>query len=140
MLIQVGYELVFYCPQATPMILMVNVHYSRASDLVTPDCLTTDPETPITAYRDGFGNWCTRIVAPVGRICLKSTGVVRDSAQPDLVTPAAEQHALQDLLEDSLVFLLGSRCCATDLLAWTAWSRFGQLTPGGSRAQAIWEF
>jgi hypothetical protein len=37
MLIQVGYELIFYCPQETPMILMVNVHYSRASDLVTPD-------------------------------------------------------------------------------------------------------
>src|ERR1035437_4207157 len=85
MLIQVGYELVFYCPQETPMILMVNVHYSRASDLVTPDCLTTDPETPITAYRDGFGNWCTRIVAPIGRICLKSTGVVRDSGNNDVL-------------------------------------------------------
>jgi len=93
MLIQVGYELVFNCPQRTPMILMVNVHYSRASDLVSPDCLTTDPETPITAYRDGFGNWCTRIVAPIGRICLKSTGVVRDSAKPDVVvTTSAEQH------------------------------------------------
>ena len=56
MLIQVGYELVFNCPQTTPMILMVNVHYSRASDILVPDCLTTDPETPITAYRDGFGN------------------------------------------------------------------------------------
>lgn len=43
MLIQVGYELVFYCPQETPMILMVNVHYSRASDIVSPDILTTDP-------------------------------------------------------------------------------------------------
>ena len=39
MLIQVGYELVFYCPQETPMILMVNVHYSRASDIVSPDLL-----------------------------------------------------------------------------------------------------
>ena len=46
MLIQVGYELSFYCPQETPMILMVNVHYSRASDIVIPDILTTDPETP----------------------------------------------------------------------------------------------
>src|SRR5271166_3217120 len=71
MLIRVGYELVFTCLQTTPMILMVNVHYSRASDIVVPDCLTTDPETPITAYRDGFGNWCSRIVAPVGRIRLK---------------------------------------------------------------------
>ena len=118
MLIQVGYELVFNCPQETPMILMVNVHYSRASDLVTPDCLTTDPETPITAYRDGFGNWCTRIVAPVGRIRLKSTGVVRDSGKPDVVTPSAQQHALQDLPEETLVFLLGSRYCETDLLSW----------------------
>ena len=117
MLIQVGYELVFNCPQTTPMILMVNVHYSRASDIVVPDCLTTDPETPITAYRDGFGNWCSRIVAPIGRIRLKSTGVVRDSGETDVVTTSAQQHSLQDLPEDTLVFLLGSRYCETDLLS-----------------------
>jgi transglutaminase-like putative cysteine protease len=140
MLIRVGYELVFNCPQETPMILMVNVHYSRASDLVSPDCLTTDPETPITAYRDGFGNWCTRIVAPIGRIRLTSTGVVRDSGETDVVTTSAQQHALQDLPEDTLVFLLGSRYCETDLLSWEAWSRFGQSTPGWSRVQAICDF
>ena len=42
MLIRVGYELVFWCPQETPMILMVNVHYSRALDIVTPDLLITE--------------------------------------------------------------------------------------------------
>jgi transglutaminase-like putative cysteine protease len=140
MLIQVGYELVFYCPQETPMILMVNVHYSRASDIVTPDLLITDPETPITAYRDGFGNWCTRIGAPIGRIRLTSTGVVRDSGQTDVLTPSAQQHPLQELPEDSLVFLLGSRYCETDLLSDAAWSRFGQTTPGWSRVQAICDF
>jgi transglutaminase-like putative cysteine protease len=140
MLIQVGYELVFNCPQTTPMILMVNIHYSRASDIVVPDCLTTDPETPITAYRDGFGNWCSRIVAPIGRIRLKSTGVVRDSGETDVVTTSAQQHSLQDLPEDTLVFLLGSRYCETDLLSWEAWSRFGQTTPGWSRVQAICDF
>src|SRR5271163_3181061 len=109
MLIRVGYELGFYCPQSTPMILMVNVHYSRAADIVSPDLLTTDPKTPITAYRDGFGNWCSRIVAPSGTISLTATGIVRDSAQPDPVVPSAQQHDLQDLPEDALVFLLGSR-------------------------------
>ena len=140
MLIQVGYELVFNCRDRTPMILMVNVHYSRASDIVTPDFLTTDPETPITAYRDGFGNWCSRIVAPVGRIRLTSTGVVRDSGETDVLTPFARQHALQDLPEETLVFLLGSRYCETDLLSDVAWSRFGQSTPGWSRVQAICDF
>jgi transglutaminase-like putative cysteine protease len=139
-LIQVGYELIFYCPQETPMILMVNVHYSRASDIVTPDLLTTDPQTPITAYRDSFGNWCTRIVAPIGRIRLTSTGVVRDSGETDGMAPSAQQHPLQALPEDTLVFLLGSRYCETDLLSDAAWSRFGQMTPGWSRVQAICDF
>ena len=140
MLIQVGYELAFYCPQETPMILMVNVHYSRASDIVTPDLLITDPETPIKAYRDGFGNWCTRIVAPIGRIRLTSTGLVRDSGETDVLTPSARQHPLQELPEDTLVFLLGSRYCETDLLSDAAWSRFGQTAPGWSRVQAICDF
>ncbi len=140
MLIQVGYELVFYCPQETPMILMLNIHYSRALDIVSPDCLITDPQTPVTAYRDGFGNWCSRIVAPMGRIRLTSTGVVRDSAQPDVLTPSAQQHVLQELPEETLVFLLGSRYCETDLLSETAWSRFGQSPPGWARVQAICDF
>ncbi|MFZ0336497.1 MAG: transglutaminase family protein, partial [Terracidiphilus sp.] len=140
MLIQVGYELIFQCPQETPMILMVNVHYSRALDTVRPDVLTTDPPTRVTAYRDGFGNWCSRIVAPIGRIRLKGTGVVRDSAKPDVSAPYAQQHALQDLPEDTLVFLLGSRYCETDLLSEAAWSRFGQSAPGWPRVQAICDF
>ena len=37
--IRVGYELIYHCPQATPMILLVNIHYSRVSDIVMPDSL-----------------------------------------------------------------------------------------------------
>jgi len=37
MLIQVGYELSLNCSQETPMIFMLNIHSSRASDVVTPD-------------------------------------------------------------------------------------------------------
>ena len=52
------------------MILMVNIHYSRASDLIIADQLTTNPGMPISAYRDGFGNWCHRVLAPAGRVTL----------------------------------------------------------------------
>ena len=61
MQIKVGYELIYECPQPTPMLLMLNIHYTRASDIVVPDHLVTEPAVPITAYRDGFGNWCSRI-------------------------------------------------------------------------------
>src|SRR6201999_1921412 len=109
MQIRVGYELVYECPQPTPMILTLNVHYSRASDLVVPDHMTTDPSIPITAYRDGFGNWCARGVAPAGQIRIASTAIVRDNGQPDEVAPSAWQHLVPTLPEETLVFLLGSR-------------------------------
>ncbi len=64
--IKVGCELIYECPQPTPMLLMLNIHYTRASDVVVPDRLATSPSLPITAYRDAFGNWCSRIVAPAG--------------------------------------------------------------------------
>src|SRR5580693_9978891 len=111
MKIKVGYEFIYTFPQATPMILTVHVHYSRASDIVVPDHLTTDPPVAITAYRDGFGNWCNRIVAPPGRIRLAASGIVRDTGAPDIAAPSAIQHEVQDLPEETLVFLLGSRYC-----------------------------
>lgn len=140
MQIRVGYELLYQCSQPTPMILNVNVHYSRASDIVIPDPVTCDPSVPITGYRDGFGNWCNRIVAPVGRIRIRSTGVLRDPGMPDAVAHDAHQLAIEDLPEETLVFLLGSRYCETDRLSEIAWSLFAQSSPGWARVQAICDF
>ena len=138
--IRVGYEIVYDCPQDTPMIFMLHVHYSRASDMVVPDHLTTFPSVPISAYRDSFGNWCSRIVAPRGQIRVSSTAVVRDNGVPDLVLPHAKQHRVQDLPEDTLMYLLGSRYCETDRLSDIAWSLFGNTEPGWARVQAISTF
>ncbi len=140
MQIQVGYELIYDCPQPTPMLLMLNVHHSRAADIVVPDRLTTDPMVPLRTYRDGFGNWCSRIVAPAGRIRIASTAVVHDSGQPDPVATWAAQHQVEDLPEDVLVFLLGSRYCETDHLSETAWRLFGHAPLGWARVQAICDF
>jgi transglutaminase-like putative cysteine protease len=140
MQIRVGYEFIYKFPQPTPMILTVNVHYSRASDIVVPDHLTTDPSVPLTAYRDGFGNWCSRIVAPPGRIRIKGNGVVRDTGLPDVIVPTAPQHPVEDLPEETLVFLLGSRYCETDLLSDVAWQLFGKGPRGWPLVQAICDY
>jgi transglutaminase-like putative cysteine protease len=140
MQIRVGFEIIYNCLQETPMILMVHVHYSRAQDIVVPDRLSTDPLVPVTAHRDLFGNWCSRIVAPPGRIRLSTSAVVRDTGQPDALAPGAQQHEVRDLPEETLVFLLGSRYCETDLLSQPAWNLFSQTTPGWSRVQAICDY
>jgi transglutaminase-like putative cysteine protease len=138
--LRIGYELVYDCPQPTPMMLTLHVHFTRVSDLVVPDHMVTDPAVPITGYRDGFGNWCSRIVAPAGRLRLTAAARVRDSGAPDRIVPAAVQHPVQDLPEETLVFLLGSRYCETDRLSQAAWDLFGKAPTGWGRVQAICDF
>ncbi len=77
MKIRVGYELIYDFPQPTPMIMVLGTHFTRAADIVVPDHLMTSPSVPISPYRDVFGNWCSRIVAPAGRIRLWADGVVK---------------------------------------------------------------
>ncbi|SON57551.1 putative protein involved in cytokinesis, contains TGc (transglutaminase/protease-like) domain [Hartmannibacter diazotrophicus] len=138
--IRVGFRLVFDCPQPTPMLLVLNVHYSRASDMAVPDYVTTDPSVPITAYRDSFGNWCSRMTAPAGRTVISGSGIVRDSGLPEAVQRDAMQHPVEDLPEDTLVFLLSSRFCETELLSQIAWDLFGHTEPGWPRVQAVCDF
>jgi transglutaminase-like putative cysteine protease len=140
MRIRVGYEFIYSFPQPTPMILTVSIHYSRASDIIVPDHLTTDPLVPVSTFRDGFGNLCSRIVAPAGQIRIKSTGLVSDTGLLDVVVPYAQQLAVKDLPEETLVFLLGSRYCETDLLSPVAWQLFGQSQRGWPLVQTICDY
>src|SRR5215207_11127913 len=105
MKIRAGYEIAYDCAQATPMLLMLRVHPSRQSDLENPERIALDPPVRATEYRDGFGNLCTRLTAPPGRITISNDFIVRDGGEPNLVVPEAEQHALEDLPDHVLVFL-----------------------------------
>ncbi|WP_144159142.1 transglutaminase-like domain-containing protein [Paraburkholderia sp. BCC1885] len=140
MKLRVGYDLVYECEQATPMMLMLNTHYSRVLDVLSADVLKVDPPVPITQYRDGFGNLCSRIVAPAGRIALSTTAVLEISAEPETIAPNGYQHPVEELPDETLVFLLGSRYCETDLLSDLAWNLFGKTPPGRPRVQAICDF
>jgi transglutaminase-like putative cysteine protease len=138
--IRFGYELLFRCTQPTPMILTLHAHYTRSSDLVRRDDMLTDPWVPVTLYRDGFGNWCTRLVAPTGPIKIWTDAMVRDTGALDPVVPDAPQHPVEALPEETLVYLLGSRYCDTDNLSAIAWNLFGTGPMGWKRVQAICNF
>jgi transglutaminase-like putative cysteine protease len=126
---RVGFEMAYQLAQPTPMILALSIHYSRASDLLRPDHLVTQPAVPTTAYRDLFGNWCTRLVAPAGLFVLSADALVKDSGEPDPVVPWAQQTPVEYLPESTLVYLLGSRYCETDKLSSIAWQPVRQHGP-----------
>jgi transglutaminase-like putative cysteine protease len=140
MQIRVGYELVYDCPKPTPMIVVLSIHYTRVSDVVRPDHLVTRPAVPIASYRDSYGNWCTRLVAPAGRLRLFADALVNDTGQADVVAPFLPQHPVPELPEETLIFLLGSRYCETEPLLEMAWRTFEATPPGWARVQAICDF
>jgi transglutaminase-like putative cysteine protease len=140
LLLRVGYDLTYTCAQPTPMIVHLNVHASRAADIVRPDQLVTTPTVPLATYQDSFGNLCTRLLAPPGGIRLTADGLVHVTGLADEQAPDAKQHHIEDLPTETLVYLLGSRYCETDKLSDIAWSLFGNFPTGWSRVQAICAF
>jgi len=126
--------------QVTPMIVMLHVHASRVSDLERPDFVISNPSVPVNGYRDGFGNWCTRLVAPAGQFTLSTETIIRDNGKWDVSDPTAVQIAVENLPSDTIQFLLGSRYCETDRLSEIAWKLFGTTPLGWARVQAICDF
>jgi transglutaminase-like putative cysteine protease len=137
---KIGCELSFNFTQVTPMIALLNVHFSRNSDLERPDHVVCTPSVPVQGYRDVFGNWCNRLVAPPGLFTLGTDTVIRDNGLPDPVAPDAVQFDVQNLPADALQFLLGSRYCETDRLSEDAWRIFKDTPMGWARVQAICDF
>ena len=140
MFIRAGFNIAFECAQRSTVVLTLTTRYERHQDLVTPDVITVSPIAPVHHYRDMFGNLCSRVVVQPGLTSFSSDFVIRDSGEPDPVAPDAIQHPIEDLPDEVLVYLLGSRYCETDQLMQTAWSLFGHIPPGWARAQAIVDY
>ena len=137
MLIRLAYDIQFDVPAPVAMVALLNVHPSRAQDLVEPDELQTEPALDIKYYFDNLGNRCARFVAPRGQLRLFNSTLIRDSGLLDEVNWWGQESAVADLPNDLLCFLLNSRYCEVDRFSMIALELFGHIAPGWSRVQAI---
>lgn len=140
MTIRGGFNLAFDCAQPTPIIFTINVHPERHKDFIEPELITLYPEIPYSAFLDGFGNKCIRLVAPPGRLSIWNRFTIADHGLPERLPYDAFQHSVSELPENTLSFLLGSRYCDTQVLMQKAWSLFGHYWEGWQRVQAILDF
>ena len=140
MLIRAGYDIGFVTTQRVPMLANLSVHSSRNKDLRTAQRIMSVPDVPLYDYVDSFGNVCTRLTIPAGGITISTGFVIEDPFEPDLVAPDAPQVPVEDLPDEAMMYLLGSRYCETDRLTEIAWARFGGVAPGWARAQAIMSY
>jgi transglutaminase-like putative cysteine protease len=140
MLIRAGYEIYFTAEAPAAMLAMLSVHPSRNKDLKTAHRIMASPDIPIYDYVDAYGNICTRLTVPVGGVTLSADFIIEDDGMPDVRAPDGPQMPVEDLPDDLLVFLLGSRYCETDRLMQVAWSQFGHLVSARDRVEAIVTF
>lgn len=122
------------------MIMALSTHSETEGRLIGEDRVRASSDCHDSTYIDRFGNRITRIIAPSGLTKLWSDCVIDIDAQPDPQSPFAKQHAIADLPDDVLSFLLASRYCDSDNLTKEAWSLFGNTADGWGRVQAITQF
>lgn len=140
MLIRAGYDIAFSTDAPVPMLAALSVHPSRNRDLRSAQRIFTQPDVALYDYVDGYGNICTRLTIPRGGIAISCGFVIEDDFAPDVVAPDAGQVPLEQLPDDTLRYLLGSRYCETDRLSPLAWAQFGSVKPGWSMVQAIVDY
>jgi transglutaminase-like putative cysteine protease len=118
----------------------IHVRPERHGDLVEPEQLTLYPQVPFDTYVDGFGNICTRLIAPAGRLSLWNRFLIADSGIPERLPLYERQHPIGEFPNDVLVFLLGSRYCDTQKLDSLALSLFRGYQEGWARIRAILQY
>ena len=119
---------------------MVHTRPERHGDLDAPEELVLAPNVPYRTYLDHYGNICTRVVAPAGTFSLSNRLVIADSGLPEPLPEGTRQHLIDELPDDVLLFLLGSRYCDTQKLQTMAWSLFGALPAGWPLVKAILDY
>lgn len=140
MLIRYGYELTFNCLQPTLMVCLLDAHPEHGQNIRFQTPLKTSQSIPMTSYTDTFGNPVLRFVAPIGDLTLSRDAVIEDSGVPDLVEQHAPETPVENLPNETLIYLLGSRYCETDKLGDVAWQLFGSTPRGWLRVKAICDF
>jgi transglutaminase-like putative cysteine protease len=99
-----------------------------------------DTSAPHHGYIDHFGNRCERFGLSTGDSRIGYEAQVELWHSADLVEPQAPEIPVASLPDEVLSFVMPSRFCLPDELGHEAWQRFGDLTPGWGRVQAIVDY
>ena len=137
--LRIGCEFVHQSRFDVPSIFQVEPVADQQAELVESRW-SFDPEVESRVYDDLYGNPCRRLTLAAGRsvVAYEATMIVPDAVEDaDEDAPELPPEKLPD---DVLVFTLPSRYALPDVLGKEAWDRFGGLTPGYSRVQAICDY
>jgi transglutaminase-like putative cysteine protease len=135
--IRIGFEFQFDLTSPTHLLLMLHAHPDCAQRLQRPERLHFDPELRSDLFTDSFGNRSARVMAPSGKVRIWYDNIVRDSGEPEPVIDGLRLHPVDELPNDVLPFLIGSRYCEVHPISPMAWDLFGKTPQSHERVQAV---
>ena len=97
---------------------------------------TVEPFVSMTEYKDRFDNDCQRMVTPTGKFVVDTQYIVETEAYVD-VHEDANFTLIQDLPDDTLIYLLPSRFCESDKMAGRAFEIIDDLSTGYQMVEDI---
>jgi transglutaminase-like putative cysteine protease len=99
-----------------------------------------DTSTKHHCYVDHYGNRCERFALEAGSSLVTYAAELVINQPGDVIAPAACETPPVALPDAVLSFVMPSRYCLPDELGHEAWQRFGQVSPGWGRVQAIVDY
>ena len=135
MKLKIACELDYQTPYNTPLIFLLRLR-SGGGQTVIEEEFMVEPAVPFTEYLDLYGNYCQRLISPMGLFSIKTSAVVetQDSVEVDF---NANFVLIQDLPEEALIYLLPSRYCESDKLLSKASEIIQNLSTGYEMVEAI---
>lgn len=135
--LSIGCRIELRCEAATPLLALVHVHGSLATDLIAPEQLLLQPDRTVEVLADQSGNrWC-RFVAAAGTTSLHYATTIEAPDHSDPVLPGVRQCPIEALPIDTYRFLNASPYCDTAALMELAWNTFAGIPAGWPLVQAI---
>src|SRR3954471_24308484 len=128
-------EIAFVNQEPIPMIFMLRPR-SGAGQWVKAESYAAMPDFDVREYVDIYGNLCQRILAPEGNFRFSARAVVRVADEIDLA-PGLAPTPVNSLPDTTLVYLLASRYCQSDLLGGLAEQITREVCPGYDQVEAV---
>jgi transglutaminase-like putative cysteine protease len=125
------------CSQGTSAIMQVAPRPEPGVSIRT-EAWTTDAMHH--CYVDHYRNRCERLEVRTGATRISYDATVLLPSPADVIEPTAPETPVGLLPDEVLTFIMPSRFCLPDELGSDAWQRFGDLTPGWGRVQAIVDY
>ena len=133
----VGCRFAVSSPQPVTAILQVAPYAEPGVSIVSE---RWDTNVEHHSYVDHYGNRCERFALAPGssQVAYEAHALLVHPA--DLIAPDTRETPVAELPDEVLSFVMPSRFCLPDELGHEAWQRFGDMSPGWGRVQAIVDY